>query len=132
MRALTAIISSGSLGISLWALIDYIYYQEPISFQYGEGRLKAILTDLKKMNIKSYRKNNFYFSDIPKRTAIILPMDSSTAMPWLPFQINHPENFSRMDLEKFYKIHKATANRWLNEWQKLKILTKSNNSFQWA
>jgi tetratricopeptide (TPR) repeat protein len=116
LRTLIALWSSGFLGLNRWAIIDFIYREEPISFKYGEERLKATLSQLKKFKFQVKRKENFFYSDLPENAEVFLPMEVSSASPWRAFQAFYPETFSRQDLENFFGIHKATANRWINDW----------------
>lgn len=127
LRTLIALWSSGCLGLNRWAIIDFIYREEPISFQYGEERLKSSLSQLKKFNFKTSRSDNFFYSEIPRDAKVLFPMEVASASPWRVMQVFFPKRFLRKDLESFFEIHKATANRWIGQWIERGLIDRDGN-----
>jgi hypothetical protein len=118
MRAMAAFIGNGDVGVSLWGVVDLIYREEPYNFNYGEERLKAIITNLKKYNLKVTREESYYFlrSPIPNT---IFPMSLPTIERWRYLETQFPQQkkFQRVDVEALYAIEKTTAGRWLKNAQ---------------
>jgi tetratricopeptide (TPR) repeat protein len=130
LRALTVLLSAGSLGINLWSAIDSIYAEEAFSFKYGEERLKAMLTELKKLKFRFERRSNFYYAQGLEDKIIILPMEHASPAPWKTFQPCFPEKFQHSDLQDFFHIHKATAYRWMKQWQEDGIIKVKKSGCQ--
>jgi len=121
-RCLSAIIGAGDLGIYNWALMDFIYRQNFFTPKNGMDRLKKVIKKLKDKGIKiSINQGHYYFEDYS--LPIVLSMGLDPKGVWNYFKVHYTEDtFTRVHLESFFNISKASANRWLNEWQEEGVL----------
>jgi|GEM_PF-7084108 len=124
LRALFYVVSSGEIGAPEVALLDYVYQEGVFVATTARERLKMVLSSLKKSGHKIIRRKNFYYYVGHSVFNFIIPMERHHISEHWAFmaQLNHEEGFTRREVEDFYKIHKATAARWIQDWKERKII----------
>ena len=121
LRCLAPIYGSGEFGINKWALIDIIYREEEFCFNYGEERLKYLISELKKKGFPIVRKKNFYYFEHGENESVIFPMDVPQQRLYAFLRVQQ-QKFKREDVEEVFGVHKATANRWIKSWLELGVV----------
>ncbi|MBI2520123.1 MAG: tetratricopeptide repeat protein [Bdellovibrio sp.] len=114
---ISALMGAGSLGLSKWALIDFLYRQNFFNPKSGEERLKKIISALKKIGFAVGRENNLYSLDLPSGAAVIMSMNHTFKGP-LSYLLAFNKVLTRPLLENTFKIKTSTAKQWLNDWEK--------------
>ncbi|HAZ14760.1 MAG: hypothetical protein A2X86_10515 [Bdellovibrionales bacterium GWA2_49_15] len=115
VRCLSTILGSGDLGVSRWALTDFIYRQDFFHPTDGENRLKNLVQKLRKVGFEIKCENNLYSIELPKDQVILLPMDHLSRGPQAILAIQHPI-FKRSDVETMFQIGSSTAKGWIKQW----------------
>lgn len=132
VMALIAIISTGSMGISKFALIDYVYRSSFFNIESGERRLKELLKRLEKLNCKIIRNKNYYYFDFAnnKFTKIILPMNYKSCRVEFLFKKFYTI-FSRNDVQAFFNLSPSSAKSLIKNWidsKNIKIQSSGKNT----
>ena len=114
--AISALMGAGTLGISKWALIDFLYRQDFFNPKSGEERLKKLISALKKLGLEVTRENNLFYLDLPKGAALIMAMNHTFKGP-LCYLLAWSNVLTRQLLETTFNIKASTAKQWLNAWE---------------
>jgi len=121
VKCISPILGSGEIGMSKWALIDFIYRQDFFNPLNGEERLKNLISNLKKAGFNIRREANRYYMKLPKDQITIIPMDHQLRGAHKLFASISP-SFKRGDLEATFGIGSSTAKAWIKNWMELKII----------
>ena len=121
LACLTAIISTGSMGIHEIALIDFVYRQELFHLESGEERIKELIQTLKSFGIKIAKTKNYYRYDLNVDCAICFPMDMHGIGPWALLKKSFSV-FRRQDLENYFGLGTSTSKEVIAKWLKLKLI----------
>ena len=121
-KCLLALASSAHLGLSDWALIDYIYSEEWHVPQSMMIRLNDLVKQLRLQGFKiTRRKNQFFWIPSPK-LCILMPVNHVVQ------DVSHHlkcvmNSFTRLDIERLYGITPPTAKQSLKEWTSKKLIS---------
>ncbi|MBI2519834.1 MAG: hypothetical protein HYV97_05445 [Bdellovibrio sp.] len=121
VKCVSSILGAGEIGVSKWALIDFIYRQDFYRPEDGENRLKGLVKNLRKSGFDIKCQANIYSMDLPKNRIIILPMNHIGRGPQSILAIKHPV-FKRSDVENLFQIGSSSAKAWIRQWQEEKII----------
>jgi len=111
VKCLCAIYGGGSLGVSKWSLVDYVYQQEFYHPRNGEKKLKSLIKKLKKSFLIKHFKN-FYFLPELSEGVILLPMNLGTSGKY-HFLRSLRQNFSHQNIKHIFNIKNTTTKTWL-------------------
>jgi|GEM_PF-4613828 len=129
-KVLSILMGAGDIGLTKWAIIEFLYRQDFFNSKSGEERIKKLVQSLKeilqikignKVQILPFqgstieRENNTFFTTTPKDSSVILHMNHSFLGPAPVFLSLFPE-FVRLNLEDFFHIKTSTAKTWIEEW----------------
>lgn len=119
---LTGIIASGSLGISRYSLVDFIYRENFISLDMGSNRLKELIKRLRNdFDIKIIRDDNIFYYNFTNDYDIILDMQLQCANAFLLFKKNFTY-FTRKDLENYFSLKSTASKDMLKKWRQSGIV----------
>ncbi|OFZ17274.1 MAG: hypothetical protein A2X86_02140 [Bdellovibrionales bacterium GWA2_49_15] len=122
--AISALMGAGTLGLSKWALIDFLYRQDFFNPKSGEERLKKLISALKKLGLEVMRDNNLFFLDLPANTAVIMSMSHTFRGP-ISYLLTLNKVLTRQLLETTFKIKASAAKQWLNDWEEAGLIARS-------
>ena len=121
VKCLSSILGAGEIGVSKWALIDFIYRQAFYRPEDGENRLKGLVKKLRNSGFEIKCQANLYSMDLPKNRIIILPMNHIGRGPQSILAIKYP-SFKRSDVENLFQIGSSSAKTWIKQWLEEKII----------
>ncbi len=127
VRCLLAIIGSGSLGISLWALFDHVYQDERIDMNVGITRIKNLLHRLAKDFSISRSGNHLFFNFELNKQTLLIPMNLRYRGCYM-YLSRKVGNFSQHDVEEILGVSRQTATRWMTDWIERGILSPLEGS----
>ncbi|MBT3980998.1 MAG: hypothetical protein HOE90_06560 [Bacteriovoracaceae bacterium] len=125
---LAIIIGSGSLGISSYSLIDFIYRDDLADIEKGEDLLNKVMRRFKKLGIAIERQNNFYKYKHSPGEVIIIPMNYNKVCDHDFLKGHSEEPFSRQELELLYGVSESKASRLIKSWEEQNIITRTGKS----
>lgn len=128
--AIREIIASGDFGIRDIILTEKIFQEENISLKSSLFRTRDIVTQLINSGLPIKRENGvmrFVFEELTMPIFISNDRLRNIEIGRINYLLNFFGTINRSNLEKCFKVSKATANRYLKGWLELGLIKKSSD-----